>query len=169
MKITLLSITTCSFLLLGCTNNTKNIIQTSSNIYLSEKNKEPGGNPEVMNFHLCFNKKNKMQQKNCLNNYLDKEDKKIVIYIAKNRLLKPISSRDSTQDLRTFNLQGKEEFIIYTNLDETIGKISTNIPHAKLYQENNKVTIKIDVKDIEDKVILYNNNSEVLVEYRIIK
>lgn len=167
MKTTLLLITTYSFLLLGCVHNRENITQNSSNIYLSEKSKEPGGNPEVFNLHTCLIQKDTIQQKSCIKNNFGNKNMKI--YLAKNLLSSPVYQRGDSQEIRTFNLKGKDEFVLHLNLKPNIGKITTNIENAKIYQRDNKITILMKTKDIFKNIILYNEKKEVLIKYMVEK
>ncbi len=63
-----------------------------------------------------------------------------------------------------------DHLIIHAKLSEGEYPISSNLKGIKLIQDKKEFTLHIPVKKmLEDKIIIYNQKGEILIEYNIIK
>jgi len=161
-------IITIPLLFISCNQQSMVKMTPENTLYANSEKEGTGGNNEVYNIHLCFKKETIKGQKLCLDEFYPKE-KRVNIYLAQNTLKTPISTRDSDIKLRQFNLKDKDKFILHIPIENIEEGISTNIEGAKIYQDEQSITITIDTKLIKEKVIIYNKNSEILESYSIIK
>ena len=129
-----------------------------------------GGNPEAR-LHKCLLIKESVEQKVCLEAIYPYSDT-IKIYLAQAPIAQyTIGRGDIDNEKRVFDFSNKEykEFIIHIDITEVKQPISCNIKGANIYQTKSKATINIPVKNIIDKVIIYNREHKILDEYQIIK
>lgn len=165
-KILLISI---PFFLASCSHTSKNTsVSVSQPTYHAQNEKTKpgtGGNDEVYNIHLCFKKSSEKAQQLCLKEFYPK-NKEISVYLALSTIELPLSR---STEIRNFNLEGKDKFIIHIPIKNIGHSLHTNIEEAKIYQEKESITIIIESKDFKEKIIIFNDKDEVLEEYSIIK
>jgi len=162
-KILMFSI---SLLFIGCSKHavTYNNQQDNSHIVLA---KEDTGNPpipEVLNINHCFSKNTQKEKIKCLKIYdKDKRIPKVVskIYLASSR---------AGVDTITLNLNGRKRLLIHADKTNVKENIYTNIPNTIIYRDSSHtITFDINVKDIKDKVKIYDGEDKLLIEYIIIR
>ena len=134
---------------------------------IATDNIEPikGGNGEVL--HHSFAESKQKVEKVLEAIYGEKD---FVIRLV-TKALKAVGARgeDSYAPVRDINISNTDRFIIHADISRAKKPVNCSIPTAIIEQDANFVTLDIDVKDIGDKVILYNRDNQLLLEYKIKK
>jgi len=124
-----------------------------------------GGNGEVLHHSFAESKKR-------VEEVLEKiyGNKNFMVRVV-NNALKAVGARgeDSYVPQRDINISNQDRFIIHVDISRAKRPISCNIQTSIIEQDANFVTLDIDVKDIGDKVMLYNRDNELLLEYKVNK
>ena len=155
------------------TNNTDSFTQNFSNketlnkkTFLVETGRGKGGNSEVKTINQCF--KFKSQARNeCLNIFYP-DNINITIYPQSGEIIK-LAGRKSSIEKREFNLGGEDRFILHLDISTVELPVNCNVKTAKLSQDKNILIVDMDVKDIKNRVTLYDKNNKLLLEYIITK
>ena len=125
-----------------------------------------GGNGEVLHHSFAEGKE---KVKKAFEKIYGKKD--FIVRII-NKALKAVGARDgdSYAPTKDVNISIQDErFVIHANISRAKRPISCNIPTAIIVQDDNFVTLDIEVKDIGDKVMLYNQDNQLLLEYYVIR
>jgi len=128
-----------------------------------------GGNGEVSLTESCFTSTKYLDQ--CLEKLYPTINVDNVSFVSLiNEVLKVTKDRGDGKVISDdLNLTNQERFIIHANISEVKKPVSVNIPNAKITQTQERLILDIDVKDINDKVIVKNSENKVLIEYSITK
>ncbi|MCH9740550.1 MAG: hypothetical protein K0U38_06890 [Epsilonproteobacteria bacterium] len=164
MKKTTISIISM-LLLLFTTSCSSSSPQSEQKVIALEETGNNGGNPEVKKIHKCFGYENEARSE-CLDK-LFPEEINIKIYPPSGERVK-LAGRNSSAEKVEFNLKGQERFIFNVETSQVKLPISCNVS-TRLFQSDNRLTVDVAVKDIDDKVTLYDREGKVLLDYTVVK
>ena len=131
----------------------------------------PKNNGEVEFTDNCF--KSTESAEKCIKNIYPNIDLDAVL-VANTFIEKAINtitgSRGGSNTFKQdINLTQQKHLIIYADISKVKKPITVNISNAILTQNQTRLSIKMDIEDIKDKIILRNRENKILVEYKIIK
>ena len=126
------------------------------------------GNGEVILTDSCF--KNEQSVTKCIKNLHPKIDlDSVVIANTLIKVLKAVTGGRGT--LHTIEdeitLKNQKRFIIYADISEAKKPVTVNIANAVVSQNQTRLTVDIETKDIKDEILIKNSEGETLIHYTV--
>jgi hypothetical protein len=123
---------------------------------------ENGGNPEVLNH--CFGLK-KSAKKLCFDGFFP-NNSNILIHPNHGEPIM-LAGRGTHIEKRELQLNNDDHILLYLDISNVKVPLSSNIKGSKFTYESNTVVVNIDAKEIKEKIILKDNEGDVVLKYRV--
>jgi hypothetical protein len=121
-----------------------------------------GGNPEVLNH--CFGLK-KSAKKLCFYRFFP-NNSNILIHPNHGEPIM-LAGRGNYIEKRELQLNNDDHVLLYLDISNVKVPLSSNIKGSKFTYESNTVVVNIDAKEIKEKIILKDNEGDILLEYHV--
>ena len=121
-----------------------------------------GGNPEVLNH--CFGLK-KLAKSLCFDGFFP--DNSNLLIHPNHGAPVMLAGRGNHVERRVLQLNKDDRILLYLDISNVKVPLSSNIKATSFTYDKNSVVVNIDTKEIKEKIILKDEEGNIVLEYRI--